>query len=67
MTQFPARPPGEYSADHNGLGDPLRPSAADRLRMSEARLAEERADSASLSPTIRRLRAVAAKALGGAS
>ncbi len=67
MTKFPARPVGEYGPNGDGLGDPERLSVSDRQRISPGRLAEERRDAATLSPTIKRLRAAARKALGGAS
>jgi len=61
----PQVPPGLYAADGSGLLDPTRPTVEDRLTKSPERIAAERADARVLSPTIRRLRAVARRALGG--
>jgi len=58
-------PRGVYGDQHDGLGDPDRPSMTDRMTKSVARIEAERRDRASLSPTVRKLRAVTAAALGG--
>ncbi len=66
MTRKRSRvPPGLYAPDGSGLLDPTRPTVEDRERKSPARIAAERADATLLSPTIRRLRLVARRALGG--
>ncbi len=56
-------PPIAYSDQHNGLGDPDRPTIAEHQRRTPERIAAERADRASPSPFIRRLRRVARAAL----
>ncbi len=56
-------PRGVYGDQHDGLGDPVRPTMADRMTKSAARIEAERRDRATLSPTIRRLRDTARRAL----
>jgi len=56
-------PRGLYSQLGDGLLDPDRPTMADRMTKSAARIEAERRDRATLSPTIRRLRDTARRAL----
>ncbi len=58
------RPPAiGYGPNADGLADPARPSIAERVRLAPERIAAERADRATPSPFIRRLRAAARAAL----
>lgn len=58
------QPPRGMYVTGDGMLDPRRISLGDRVTKGPARLATERTDAASLSPTIQQLRAVARRALG---
>ena len=58
-------PPGLYSAEHDGTGDPDRLTIAQRQRRSVEQHAEEAARRRSMSPLVRAMQAATDRALGG--
>lgn len=57
-------PRGRYGPNYDGLGDPERITAAERMTASEPRLIDERQRRASRSPMVRALQAATDKAFG---
>lgn len=55
MTKRSQVPPGMYGPAGDGLGDPGKFTPAERARLSEARLREERSRRQSMSPVVRKL------------
>ncbi len=60
------RPRGLFGPNYDGLLDPERITAQERLRTGQARLIEERRRRSSLSPVVRALQAATDRAFRGA-
>jgi hypothetical protein len=59
-------PAGLYGPERDGLGDPDRPTVAERMVRSPERLAEERQRRSSPTPIVRALQRATDRALGRA-